>query len=203
MKIWQITCSCGQSLPVAMHQCGLPIACPHCQNEVVVPSSMELRELPSNVDSHGQIMSSSGELVRVDSPTLCNQFRARLNCSDDLFYRASNFFVVSQSVAGTVALALSDGLSESQVLPILDELLPALKVSKASQEILATAKAMQQDAAGMWLKRVWFSPFESGWLGCVHVLMTAVIASTFGLYFLVNTLWIQSQGEHQCLRCSY
>lgn len=184
MKIWQVDCVCGKTVPVAMYQCGLTVSCPHCHAAFHVPSSVDLDNWPSFDDSSGVVASSSGDLIRTDSNAISNRLRKRLRSSQHGLHLIPINSLQQTFLVAAVAISISEGLTESQAMQVLEEILPSLKSTQLrSQTIMMAVKAAQSDAAGMWLKQLLFKPFSSGWLGCVHIFFTVLIGCT-AMYLL-------------------
>lgn len=195
MRIWQVDCVCGVPVPVAMHQCGSDVICPHCKSPFHVPSSLDLNDWPSSIDSSGFVASHSGELIRVNSTEKGNELRKHLLSSENFRWISSQFFQ-QQLIVSAVAMSLAEGLTESQARKILEDALTAMKAGSipSAEQIMSLAIAAKKDEAGMWLKRLLFKPFSSGWLGRIHILFTLLLGWVIAIQ-LMDTFQGQ-EGRH-------
>lgn len=205
MRIWQVNCACGKPVPVAMHQCGADVICPFCKSLFHVPSSVDLNDWPSSTDSSDLIASSSGELIRANSTEIGSRLRKHLLTS--LHFRWVPFHVLQhQIIVSAVAMSLAEGLTESQAMKILEDVLPPTETTVShlnaasglnSKTILSLATIARKDEAGMWLKQLLFKPFSSGWLGGIHTLITLLLGCFIAFQFLDSSGDVPGRQQHQ------
>lgn len=98
------------------------------------------------------------------------------------------------AVVYAIAQALREGLPDDEVLAELDAFCPRLREALTLAEetepskLLCRGQGLLKDPAELWPARLQRRPFSGGLLGCMHILLTCVVA------FLLPVVLIGSFG---------